>query len=176
MTDLLFYTDMQIIGNLINNYMNIKDYKHLKELCSSIQKINHLKDDYRKLISFLSKNNQLTDYLYNFHDKKYDFRYFKNEFKKLNNLKIENSDIIKVFHTNELVKNTNQEDYRLFVKIVGDTKQLSTILNVKKMQIMWIANTPVWFVPYENLRAVLNTAHVNNINIKVEKNGMEFFN
>ena len=125
MTDIFYYTDMQIIGNLINTYMEIKDYKNIKTLCSSIQKINHLKDDYRKLISFLDKNNQLTDYLYNFHDNKYDFRYFKNEFKKFNNIKLDDtSDIVKVFHNNELVKNTNHEDYRLFVKIIGDTKQL----------------------------------------------------
>lgn len=168
MTDKIFYTDLQIIGNLVNYYLTTKDYTELKCLCASIKITNHLKNDYRKIITILEKNKQLTDYLYNYHDKSYNFTHYKQEFKRINNISNEN-DIIKVFHHDEINLHNN-EKFRLFVKIVGDTKKLSSILNVKKMQIMWIANTPVWFVPYENLRTVLNTARINTIDINVEKN------
>lgn len=164
-----FYTDMQIIGNLVNTFIKNKNYSDIKILCSSIQKINHLKDDFRKLISFLEKKNQLSDYLFNYHDKTYNFDHFKQVFKKLNNIETSEHEI-KIMHPRELCLN-NTDNFRLFVKIVGNTKLLSSILDVKKMQIMWIANTPVWFVPYENLHTVLNTARGNNIEIKVEKIG-----
>lgn len=165
------YTDMEIVGNLVNNFIQNKKYTEIKSLCSSIKQINHLRDDYRKLISFLEKNNQLSDYLYNFHDRSFNFDHFKLMFKKINNIKFDDHSNIKIIHPQEFNFH-NKDDFRLFVKIVGNTKLLSSILNVKKMQIMWIANTPVWFVPYENLHKVLNTANGNNIDIKVEKIGM----
>lgn len=170
MSDKFYYTDMQIVGNLINKYLEMKDYKKIKALCSSIKKINHLNDDYRKLVTFLEKNNQLSDYLFNFHDKSYNFLFFKDEFKKINNID-DDSKILKIYSEDELV-NTNSNNYRLFTKIIGNTKQLSSLLDVKKMQIMWIANTPVWFVPYENLKIVKKVASDNNIDIIIEKNGI----
>jgi len=165
------YSDIQIVGNLVNTFIKNKQYSDIKTLCSSIKKINHLQDDYRKLISFLEKHKQLSDYLFNFHDKNFDFNKFKKIFRQNNNIS-ENEGRFKIIHPRELTFNNNKQNYRFFVKIVGNTKQLSIILNVKKLQIMWIANTPVWFVPYENLGKVLNTAHGNNIDIKVEKMGM----
>lgn len=174
MNNNFYYTDAQIIGNLINVYIQNKEYNQLKSLCSSIKNLNHIKDDYRKIISYLEKNKQLSDYLYNYHDKSYNFQHFKQEFKKINKITLEENNIVKVYQEDELLKFHNDDNFRLFVKIIGNTKQLSTILNVKKLQIMWIANTPVWFVPYENLRAVLNTARVNSIDIKVEKMDQDF--
>ena len=165
----VFYTDIHITGNLINHYINEKNYKDLKSLCASIKKLNHLKDDYKKIISFLEKINQLSDYIYHFHDKTFNFEHFKHYFYKINNIDKDDKYIVKLFHENEFIKCHPNEKYRFFVKIVGNTKQLSTILNVKKQNIMWIANTPVWFVPYENLYKVLNTASANNIEIHVEK-------
>lgn len=170
MNSQFFYNDNQIVGNLINHYIQHKNYVELKSLCSSIKKYNHLKDDFKKIISFLEKHNLLAEYLYNYHDKSFNFNHFKEEFNRIN--KISDSDknnIVKIYHDDELLKYHNTEKFRLFVKVVGNTKQLSNLLNVKNLQIMWIANTPVWFVPYDNLQEVLNAAISNNIEVKVEK-------
>jgi len=156
------YTDVQIVGNLVNTFIQHKQYSDIKALCSSIKNLNHLKDDFRKLVSFLEKKNQLSDYLFNYHDEFFYFDKFKQIFRQKNNIP-ENEQI------NHHQKFTLNQNYRLFVKIVGNTKQLSDILNVKKLEIMWIYNTPVLFIPYENLNKVLNTAYGNNIDIKVEK-------
>jgi hypothetical protein len=164
-----YYTDTHITGNLINYYIQNKNFKQLKGLSSSIKKLNHLKDDYQKIISYLEKINQLSDYLYNFHDKSYNFDHFKQEFYFINKINTDKTSPVKIFLQNEFIQCHNDEKYRFFVKMVGNTKQLSNILNVKKLEIMWIANTPVWFVPYEHLHRVLNAARHNNIEIKVEK-------
>ena len=164
-----YYTDSQIIGNLFNYYISEKNYSEIKSLCSAIQNINHLKDDYRKIIHFLEKYKQLSDYLYNYHSKIFNFQHYKEEFKTINNISSNENNTIKIFTQNEIAKQSNNENYRLFVKMVGNTKQLSTIIDVRKMDIMWIANTPVWFVPYENLITVINTARINNIDIKIER-------
>lgn len=164
-----FYNDNQIVGNLINRYIQTKNYSELKCLCSSIQKFNHLKDDYKKIISFFDKNNLLPDYLYNYHDKSFNFIHFKKEFNRINKISLEPNNIIKLYHQDELLSFHNEQKFRLFVKVIGNTKQLSNLLNVKNLQIMWIANTPVWFVPYDHLQEVLNTALANEIEIKVEK-------
>lgn len=163
------YDDNRIVGNLVNHYIQEKNYNELKCLCSSIKKYHHLNNDFKKIISFLEKHNLLSDYLYNFHDKSFNFEHFKEEFKNINKISSNSNNIIKVYHEGELLKYHNNEKFRLFVKVIGNTKQLSNLLNVKNLQIMWISNTPVWFVPYDNLREVLNTAIANNIDIKVEK-------
>ena len=168
MTDKIYYTDLRIVGNLVNYYLQKKDYTELKCLCSSIKNINPLKNDFRKIITLFEQNKQLTDYLYNYHDNSYNFNHYKLEFKKINNIETNDDNTVKILHSDEIKIENNK--CRLFVKIIGDTKKLSSILNVKKLQIMWIANTPVWFVPYENLRTVINTARINNIDIKIEKN------
>lgn len=169
MNNNIYYTDIQITGNLINYFIQYKKYSDLKSLCNSIKSFNHLKDDYKKIISFLEKINQLSDYIYNYHDKQYNFEHFKQQFYIINKIPTNKNNIVKIFHKNEFMKFHSNEKYRFFVKMIGNTKQLSTILNVKKQNIMWIANTPVWFVPYENLHRVLNTARANNIEIRVEK-------
>lgn len=170
-----YYSDIQIVGNLVNHYIQNKDYNQLKSLCSSIKNYNHLKDDYHKILKFLENIQQLSDYLFNYHDKSYNYSHFKQEFKKINNIDIEENNIIKIFHQDEFLKFHSDEKYKLFVKIVGNTKQLSNILNVKKLQVMWVANTPVWFVPYENLFTVLQTAHTHKIDIKIEKDNEILF-
>ena len=168
----IYYTDSKIVGNLANKYIETKNYKKIKMLCSSIKHISRLRDDYVKLVTFLEKNNQLSDYLINFHENdEYNFINFRREFKELNNIQINDDDFVRLYEPNELTEiKDNDENFRFFVKVVGNTKELAHTLDVRKLNIMWIANTPVWFVPYENLRKVLNLARTEHLDITVEKN------